>query len=116
MPERGQPIRRIFQRTAARLHLGRLAPAPRSPAHRAREQRFENVDEPRTQLASAREKPTPMTRTASLAVFALLTLLSVTPLVQAQTATAPNPAAAARLAKLKARQDAIIAAAKAKAA
>jgi len=56
-----------------------------------------------------------MTRNSPLAAFALLALLTVTPLVQAQTA-APNAAAAARLAKLKARQDAIIAAAKANAA
>ena len=56
-----------------------------------------------------------MTRNAPLAAFALLTLLAISPLAEAQTA-APSPAAAARLAKLKARQDAIIAAAKLKAA
>jgi hypothetical protein len=56
-----------------------------------------------------------MTRRSPFAALALLTLLSGIPVAQAQ-ATAPNAAAAARLAKLKAKQDAIIAAAKARAA
>lgn len=49
-----------------------------------------------------------------MAALALLTLLAVAPLAHAQTATAPNAATQARLARLKARQDAIIAAGKAR--
>jgi hypothetical protein len=56
-----------------------------------------------------------MNRKIPLAAFALLSLLTIAPLVRAQAVAAPNAAAAARLAKLKARQDAIIAAARAQA-
>jgi hypothetical protein len=57
-----------------------------------------------------------MTRNSLLATSTLLALLALTSMAQAQTSTAPNAAAQARLAKLKAKQDAIIAAAKANAA
>ncbi len=56
-----------------------------------------------------------MNKAQSFAAVALLAVLGAASRADAQ-ATAPNAAAAARLAKLKARQDAIIAAAKAKAA